>query len=535
MSLKYFLIIITGYVFAAEISKDVPIEEVVMRHEMSQYIKEAKLQEDIKEQTFGLRADRKVNNKIIDAIENGWQERGEIEKIVKSMISENNDRDKLSFDEFYAGKFKMVMYGYCVNCTTPLIEYLLKDIKQLSSHDKVPFVLDAGCGVGLQTRKIAALGAEVVALDFDSSQLSVLKGWISKVDPSLLPKIYLNDTTLLDAEFPENSFDAILCSQVFHYYKGSDIIKILQKFHKWLKPSGRIYLQMFNQGHTMFEWNLPNYLVNMSKGHDRNDWPGEIENSKKSLNFPTTHDLDQEMPKFLHAVRYSSMFNALLRTGFRINFKSTQSLEDGEFGVDQNVFIAQAIKGELSDFWKKIMENKPEQLDELIKGDTDKLTEIGPLGYTPLMTSIIFNLKNIFNYLRSKEIDFETRNEFGENILHIAAECSDEDYLNVLSWNPKSKDQILKFIDSVNKFGDTPLHLAVRNGENYTINSLMRFSADLNCLNKNGFSIAGLAQFTRRYDVVLQLLNYGASLQFKSNDETIEFIDELLKKEKPTE
>lgn len=97
-----------------------------------------------------------------------------------------------------------------------------------------PRILDIGCGSGVPTMELARLSnGEVIGLDIDQGLLDVLRGNIEKA--GLVDRVKVINRSLLDMEFPDESFDVIWAEGsifVIGFKKG------LQEWKRLLKPGG---------------------------------------------------------------------------------------------------------------------------------------------------------------------------------------------------------------------------------------------------------------------------------------------------------
>jgi len=87
-------------------------------------------------------------------------------------------------------------------------------------------VLDIGCGDGALTARIAAAGAEVVAIDHSQSQ----------VDAARVLGLDAHCLSALDLDF-EDPFDAVFSNAVLHWIKPPEVV--VANVARALKPGGR--------------------------------------------------------------------------------------------------------------------------------------------------------------------------------------------------------------------------------------------------------------------------------------------------------
>ncbi|MGE5107894.1 MAG: methyltransferase domain-containing protein [Sphingobacteriales bacterium] len=99
------------------------------------------------------------------------------------------------------------------------------------------YVLDIGCGIGLQAQSMAKLvgaGGKVAGTDLSSVMIDIAK---SKTASSNLPLEFFV-ANAIQQPFPDQSFDCIRIERVLMYIK--DIPAVLEEFKRLLKPNGKI-------------------------------------------------------------------------------------------------------------------------------------------------------------------------------------------------------------------------------------------------------------------------------------------------------
>ena len=111
-------------------------------------------------------------------------------------------------------------------------------------------ILNAGCGSGNLSLKLAKLGHEVIGVDLSKKQIELLMRWRH---PDLKGKIGdLENKTL----FNSKTFDVIFCSHIMHHFPSLN--KVVNNFDYWLKSKGIIFLAEPNNS------NLFNPLSNIA-------------------------------------------------------------------------------------------------------------------------------------------------------------------------------------------------------------------------------------------------------------------------------
>ncbi len=119
-------------------------------------------------------------------------------------------------------------------------------------------VLDAACGNGLTSRRLAASGAEVTAFDFSPNMITCATERTAKERTQSTPgsiDYYVLDATDEAAlvRLGESSFDAALCNMAM--FDMAEIDPLLRAIYHLLRPGGRIrfldrasMLQQFHYG-----------------------------------------------------------------------------------------------------------------------------------------------------------------------------------------------------------------------------------------------------------------------------------------------
>ncbi len=111
----------------------------------------------------------------------------------------------------------------------PFPERPVKLITQYARLATVGRALDIACGMGRHSRYLASLGFEVDAWDISSVAIDSLKG---------LAHIHPREVDLDDAEFPEETYDLIVCT---FFLKR----ELFPKITKALKPGGIFLYETF--------------------------------------------------------------------------------------------------------------------------------------------------------------------------------------------------------------------------------------------------------------------------------------------------
>jgi SAM-dependent methyltransferase len=106
-------------------------------------------------------------------------------------------------------------------------------------------ILDVPCGHGRLSRRLAAAGMEVTGVDLTTAYVEE-----ARADPHLRP----GSVTYLEGDIRslpvDGPFDAVVCwLNSFGYYDDDDCHKVLEEFHRVLRPGGQVAIdQMHHDG-----------------------------------------------------------------------------------------------------------------------------------------------------------------------------------------------------------------------------------------------------------------------------------------------
>ena len=103
-------------------------------------------------------------------------------------------------------------------------------------------MLDVGCGAGNFTLRVLR---EVGPLHCHLADLSqpMLTCAEQRVRAGLAASVETHHSDLRELSFQQNSFDCILASAVLHHLRDDeDWAASFARFHRWLKPGGRLYV-----------------------------------------------------------------------------------------------------------------------------------------------------------------------------------------------------------------------------------------------------------------------------------------------------
>ncbi len=110
----------------------------------------------------------------------------------------------------------------------------------LFSPQKGMKILDAGCGTGNFSIKLARLGCTVTGIDISPDMLAIAR---SKNSPEL--SVDYLEMDLNELVFPDESFDGVLSMAAFEFIEDPD--QVYQELYRVLKPGGKLLIGTINK------------------------------------------------------------------------------------------------------------------------------------------------------------------------------------------------------------------------------------------------------------------------------------------------
>lgn len=101
-------------------------------------------------------------------------------------------------------------------------------------------VLEVGCGNGKTLAALKELGCDVVGVDFSEEAVVSCR--------QLIPGVDARQGDILNLEFDDSSFDAVVLFHVLEHVLPEDMGKASSEVARVLRPGGRAYVRSFSVG-----------------------------------------------------------------------------------------------------------------------------------------------------------------------------------------------------------------------------------------------------------------------------------------------
>jgi 2-polyprenyl-3-methyl-5-hydroxy-6-metoxy-1,4-benzoquinol methylase len=171
-----------------------------------------------------------------------------------------------------------------------------------------PLVLDIGPGLGVGTLPLLEANARVIALDIEKSHLSAIRREAES-------RAVSHRLSTIAERFPANlqfdQLDAIHCSNVLHFLPGTEIEIGATRMYEWLKPGGKVFLQVG----TIFAGHIKRLLPFFEeKRRNGVKWAGETQRARDFV----AAEVRDATPHFMNYLDAPVLLEAYQSVGFHI-------------------------------------------------------------------------------------------------------------------------------------------------------------------------------------------------------------------------
>lgn len=144
------------------------------------------------------------------------------------------------FDDMSVGRNETIRASPIISYEQELRAHTVLELLAVKPGERV---LDIGCGNARDIARIAELGGDVVGVDISAGMVAAARQELERMGKSGIA-LRVGDATSLD--FPDASFDKVLCSEVIEHIP--DAPRALREMHRILKPGGSLVLSTPNRG-----------------------------------------------------------------------------------------------------------------------------------------------------------------------------------------------------------------------------------------------------------------------------------------------
>jgi len=158
--------------------------------------------------------------------------------------------------------------AFSLSFLTPFYDFMMKWAARESAFkpklvkqariEKGHRVLDIGCGTATLTILIKKIQpeAEVIGLDTDPKILEIAKLKVAKAGLDIV----LDYGTAFELPYPENSFDRVVSSMVFHHLTSENKVRSLKEVFRVLRPGGEFYVADLGKPQNVLMY-LPSLII----------------------------------------------------------------------------------------------------------------------------------------------------------------------------------------------------------------------------------------------------------------------------------
>jgi SAM-dependent methyltransferase len=195
-------------------------------------------------------------------------------------------------------------YGWTSTVPNQITVALLAWLSLLEQRH--PLVLDIGAGLGVGTLPLLEAGARVIALDLEGSHLDMIRQEAER-------RSLAEGLTTEVGEFPGSlgyqQLDAIHCSNVLHFLPGRLIESGAARMHEWLRPGGKVFIQVGTVYAGHITRLLPIFEERRSSGIK---WPGETSSPREFV----AAEFRDATPVFMNYLDAMPVVEAFTAAGF---------------------------------------------------------------------------------------------------------------------------------------------------------------------------------------------------------------------------
>ena len=165
------------------------------------------------------------------------------------------DRNQTKYIPAFRYGWLTPFFDLFIRLTAPELTFKRRLVEE-ANIEKGHRVLDLGCGTATLTIIIKELypEAHVIGLDGDPKVLKIAQAKIAKTGL----EIKLDQGMAFELPYPDNSFDRVLSSLLFHHLTRENKVRTLEEVYRVLRPGGKLIIGDFGRPN-----NTAMYLISL--------------------------------------------------------------------------------------------------------------------------------------------------------------------------------------------------------------------------------------------------------------------------------
>jgi len=154
------------------------------------------------------------------------------------------DRTSDKYIPAFSYGFLTPLYDFIMRWATRESTFKTRLVEQIKI-EKGHRVLDIGCGTATLTILIKKThpDAEVIGLDGDPKILEIARSKVTRAGQGIL----LNYGMVFELPYPDDSFDRVMSSMVFHHLTRENKVRSLREVFRVLRPGGELHVADFGK------------------------------------------------------------------------------------------------------------------------------------------------------------------------------------------------------------------------------------------------------------------------------------------------
>ncbi|NJD54194.1 MAG: class I SAM-dependent methyltransferase [Candidatus Methanoperedens sp.] len=166
--------------------------------------------------------------------------------------------------EYYDVYFKSNKYIKLADIKSSFQKYRISKILQIYTPNKEESILDLGCGWGTFCFALAPLCKAVIGVDFNQKGIDLCNRLLDKWKSGNI-KFLCSDAQ--NTGLKSNSFDVIICADLFEHLYPDTFGNVLDECNRLLKKGGKLIIWTPHRGHILEILKNNNIILSKEEGH----------------------------------------------------------------------------------------------------------------------------------------------------------------------------------------------------------------------------------------------------------------------------